>query len=518
MSNMNLHQSQSHEVLRSWQSQRTDVNHNKDFVLPLFVGNDDNSIEAIESMPGVYRYGSNRAIEYLDPLVTTFGLRAILLFPVVTKSDQAKLEALDSDDDDDEDDDSTSSAAESNSSSSSRSPSSSSSTDDDDRTGSIMPERLMPDEDDETRSMVATNSQNPFLSQNEEEKDHLLVDDVGSNRRLDDEPVAAKVTTRLAGKKTQLKKSALIKEGANSFKAPKSTTSATNSSSSRDVRLIRGLALKDENNPVLRLIPRLRAKFPELLIICDVCLCTFTSTGHCCLFEEHMPLTTQTFAQKSLLARPTVGNTQATAPLPLPLPSIPIGPTGHYPISNKITCQYLALLALEYARRGCNVVAPSDMMDGRIQTIRDKLNENHLHHVSILSYSAKFASAFYGPFRQATMNAPEFGDRRAYQLPPGSRAMAMKAVQRDIQQGADFVMVKPAGPYLDIVRDLREAHPNVPIAVYQVSGEYSMLKIAANANILDLKLALNEMLTAYRRAGATIIISYFTPEILRGEL
>lgn len=478
----NLHQAQSHDILRAWQSQRNDINHHKDFVLPLFIGNKDDVIEPIESMPDVNRYGCNSAIKYLEPLVYSFGLRSVLLFPVMTKSDHENLETahtLDVDEDSDRD---IISSSDSSASSQSYSPSSDvddDDDDDDDRRGTrVLPKRLLPTDDS------GPNPQNPFLDQNEEEEDHLLGDQ-GARESGDPLP---NPTIPLRGNEQSF------------IKASKTL----------DVKLIKGLALKDEHNPVLRLIPKLRAKFPNLLIICDVCLCAFTSTGHCCLFEE--PVQGLSGARSQSLAS---DNDFHSHHLPTAKNSSIL---NYFPISNKITCQYLAMLSLEYAKRGCNVVAPSDMMDGRILTIREKLDENRFQHVSILSYSAKFASAFYGPFRQATKNAPEFGDRRAYQLPPGSRAMALKAVERDIKEGADFIMVKPGSPYLDIVRDLRETHPATPIAIYQVSGEYAMLKLAAKASILDLKLAVNEMLTAFRRAGATIIISYFTPEILRGEL
>lgn len=479
--NSNLHQAQSHDILRSWQSQRFDISHHKDFVLPLFIGNDDESIEPIESMPEVYRYGGSRAIEYLEPLVYSLGLRSVLLFPVVTKSDKAKIntqsdgKASDSDDDNDV----IANDAVSTNSSDSRFSAQSSLTSSSSLAGrGVMSERLVNDHESEATAPAnapSTGSHNPFLNQNEEE-DHLLAGEQ-CNGTAEDVMPAAKVPDAPA-----------LPLRAGEIEAVTKVTQI------QDVRLIKGMALKDKHNPVLRLIPRLRAKFPKLLIICDVCLCAFTSTGHCCLFEDH--------ARAKASHAPT--SNQSTL--------------NNFPISNKTTCQYLAMLSVEYALRGCDVVAPSDMMDGRILTIREKLNDKGLNHVSILSYSAKFASAFYGPFRQATNNAPEFGDRRAYQLPPGSRALALKAVQRDIDQGADFVMVKPAGPYLDIVRDIRERHPEVPVAVYQVSGEYSMLKIAANAGVVDLNLAVREMLTAFRRSGATIIISYFTPELLKGEL
>lgn len=418
-----------------------------DFVLPVFIGNDDDAIEPIGAMPDVNRYGVNTAIKYLEPLVYSFGLRAVLLFPVVTKPDPEKLASgnIDGEDDDDDIYNHSSSGREINSSSnSSGTTSTSTSSSSEADAGELMPKRLLPPSAQEAKNSQTTNSQNPFLDRAEEE-DHLLGSEDPAGREA----------------------------------VQKSKTKAV------DIKLIRSLALKDKHNPVLRLLPLLRSKFPDLLILCDVCLCAFTSTGHCCLFEDH--------------------ERQASD-------------KNNFPISNKITCQYLSTLAVKYALKGCNVIAPSDMMDGRIRAIREKLDENELFQVPIMSYSAKFASAFYGPFRDATKNTPEFGDRRAYQLPAGSRAMAMRAVQRDVNEGADMIMVKPGGAYLDIIRDIRESQPSIPIAVYQVSGEYTMLKIAADAGVLDLKKAVNESMTAFRRAGATIIISYFTPEILRGEI
>lgn len=465
MSN-NLHQAQSHDILRCWQSQRNDLNHHKDFVLPMFIGNDDDSIEAIESMPEVYRYGCNSAVDYLEPLVNKYGLRAVLLFPVVTKSDRVKLDSHSDDDDDDDHAAGSSSDSRSNSSSSHSTLENSSSSDEDDQNNQLnMGERLLNEDEEANKSL------NPFISSQNEEEDHLLAGEQSSLATLEPAP----------------------NRSAPPRPPPRINDQLMKVSKGHDIKLIKGMALKDRYNPVLRLVPKLRAKFPKLLIICDVCLCAFTSTGHCCLFEDHDR---------------AKGSKQSSGSSHVP---------GHFPISNKTTCHYLAMLAVEYARRGCDVIAPSDMMDGRILTIRDKLNESGLLHVSIMSYSAKFASAYYGPFRQATDNAPEFGDRRAYQLPPGSRALASKAVQRDIDQGADIVMVKPGGLYLDIVRDIKERHPDVPVAIYQVSGEYSMLSLAAKNGLMDLKLAINETFTAFRRAGATIIISYFTPQILKDE-
>lgn len=487
--NINLHQAQSHDILRSWQSRRNDINHHKDFVLPMFIGNNDDAIESIDSMPGVHRYGCNTAMEYLEPLVYS-GLRSVLLFPVITRSDRVKLDAedvsdddhVDGDDEEEEDGEDTSTGSNSSASQYS-SPSLTSNSSEVEQSGTyVLSEILIPLDD---ANATTSNSQNPFLNQNEGEEDHLLAGEQGEGAEMQ---ASSKNSFSIAP-----------------APPPRANETVKKISKSQDIKLIKGLALKDKYNPVMRLIPKLRDKFPKLLIICDVCLCAFTSTGHCCLFEDHCRakngVATTTFIDNN--SNSNIKITQLT---------------NYFPISNNMTCQYLALLAVEYALRGCNVVAPSDMMDGRILTIREKLNDNRLHHVSIMSYSAKFASAFYGPFRQATNNAPEFGDRRAYQLPPGSRALALKAVRRDIDQGADFVMVKPAGVYLDIVRDIRDTHPMVPIAVYQVSGEYSMLKVAAEEGVIDLKQAVSETLTAYRRAGATIIISYFTPELLRGEL
>lgn len=492
MSYDRLHQAQCHDILRSWQSQRNDVNNHKDFVLPIFIINDDDAIEAIESMPGVCRYGCNRAIEYLEPLIYSFGLRAILLFPVITKSahqTKPNHSTLDESDDDEAVEDSDRgilSSSDSSSTSTSASHSCSSSLSDIEHEVDL-PDRLIPVEE-------TANSQNPFLNQNEEEEDHLLELEPSENHQAaptGDPPLAfvsADVPPPPPAPPLRLAEQQLVM--------------STSTSKLLDARSIEMFALNEKYNPVLRLIPQLRVRFPELLVICDVCLCTFTSTGHCCLFESHFEQPTASSQSQAKILSEKVSSALNQ------LPSI----------DNKTTCRYLAKLSLEYAIRGCQVVAPSDMMDNRVSVIRKHLDNNKLTNVTIMSYSSKFASSFYGPFRQAANSAPEFGDRKTYQLPPGSRALAMRAVSRDIKEGADLVMVKPGGPYLDIVRDIREMHPFLPIAIYQVSGEYSMLRLAAKANILDLKSAVNEMLTAFRRAGASIIITYFTPELLRGEL
>ncbi|KAK5610535.1 hypothetical protein CRENBAI_003504 [Crenichthys baileyi] len=184
-------------------------------------------------------------------------------------------------------------------------------------------------------------------------------------------------------------------------------------------------------------------------------------------------------------------------------------------VNNDASCLRLAEVALAYARAGCHIIAPSDMMDGRIRAIKQALLSNGLgNKVSVLSYSAKFASCYYGPFRDAAQSKPAFGDRRCYQLPAGARGLALRAVERDVREGADMLMVKPGLPYLDIVRDVKDKFPTHPLAVYNVSGEFAMLWHGAKAGAFDLRAAVMEAMTAFRRAGADIIITYYTPELL----
>lgn len=232
-------------------------------------------------------------------------------------------------------------------------------------------------------------------------------------------------------------------------------------------------AVDSNFNPVLRLIPDLRREFPHLLINTDVCLCGFTETGHCCVFDADQKM------------------------------------------DNSSSLVELAKVSVAYAQAGAHVIAPSDMMDGRIGAIREQLDAHSFSDVSIMSYAAKFSSCFYGPFRDAAGSAPQFGDRKCYQLPSGSSGLALRAVKRDIQQGADVVMVKPGLPYLDIVKAISVKYPSLPISVYHVSGEYAMLCHGAMAGAFELKAALLEVITSFKRAGATIIITYFTPQLLK---
>ncbi len=211
---------------------------------------------------------------------------------------------------------------------------------------------------------------------------------------------------------------------------------------------------------------------PELLVITDLCLCEYTSHGHCGVVRSD----------------------------------------GR--VDNDATLELLARTAISQARAGADIVAPSDMMDGRVGTIRAALDDDGLTETPILAYSAKFASAFYGPFREAADSAPSFGDRRSYQMDPANGDEAVRETLLDVAEGADIVMVKPALPYLDLVRRVKEA-TSMPVAAYNVSGEYAMVKAAAAAGYLDEQATVLETLTSIRRAGADIVITYHAKEAAR---
>jgi len=215
-------------------------------------------------------------------------------------------------------------------------------------------------------------------------------------------------------------------------------------------------------------VRRIKQSVPEMLVITDVCLCEYTTTGHC-------------------------------------------GVVKNGKVDNDRTCELLAKVALSHAQAGADVVAPSDMMDGRVKAVRDCLEENGFHNVAIMSYAAKYASAFYGPFRDAAESAPAFGDRKGYQMDPPNARQAMAEIALDIEEGADIVMVKPALCYLDVIRRAKDRF-DCPIAAYNVSGEYMMLKTAADAGLIDGNAAMMEMLYSIKRAGAGIIITYFAKE------
>ncbi|KAJ3255934.1 hypothetical protein HK103_005850 [Boothiomyces macroporosus] len=234
----------------------------------------------------------------------------------------------------------------------------------------------------------------------------------------------------------------------------------------------RGSSADDPNGPVIQAIKFFRKEFPAVLVACDLCLCAYTSHGHCGILND----------------------------------------AG---LDNQASIDRLAQVGLNFAIAGCQVIAPSDMMDGRIRAIKEALLSNgYGSKVAVMSYSAKFASAFYGPFRDAAGSAPSYGDRKCYQLPPNARGLARRALVRDAAEGADMVMVKPGYPYLDIVRDAKELVPDLPIAIYQVSGEYAMIWHAAQNNVFQLKDGVIESLESGMRAGANILITYFTPQLL----
>jgi len=229
-----------------------------------------------------------------------------------------------------------------------------------------------------------------------------------------------------------------------------------------------GSGAYDQEGVVQLAVRALKEAHPDLTVITDVCLCEYTSHGHCGFVRD-----------------------------------------GE--VDNEITIELLAQTAISHAEAGADAVAPSDMMDGRIGTIRYQLDEEGHPNIPIIAYSAKYASAFYGPFREAAESTPEFGDRRGYQMDPANAREALREARLDVEEGADMVMVKPAMPYLDVIRAVRE-DLDLPLAAYQVSGEYSMLKAAAANGWLDERDAALEALTAIRRAGADVIFTYFAKE------
>ncbi|MDL2226803.1 porphobilinogen synthase [Deltaproteobacteria bacterium OttesenSCG-928-M10] len=229
-----------------------------------------------------------------------------------------------------------------------------------------------------------------------------------------------------------------------------------------------GASGADPKGPVQLAIAAIKKAVPEMVVATDVCLCEYTDHGHCGLIKG-----------------------------------------GE--VDNDSSLPHLARQALSHARAGADMVAPSDMMDGRVEAIRQTLDEEGFSRIPIMAYSVKYSSAFYGPFREAADSTPKFGDRRTYQMDPARRREAFLETYLDIDEGADIVMVKPAGPYLDIIRDVRE-RTDLPLAAYQVSGEYAMLMSAAKAGLLDEKAAALESLMAIKRAGADLILTYFAPK------
>jgi porphobilinogen synthase len=229
-----------------------------------------------------------------------------------------------------------------------------------------------------------------------------------------------------------------------------------------------GSGAYDENGIIQKALREVKKRFPEMVVITDVCLCEYTSHGHCGVVED-----------------------------------------GY--VQNDATLELLAKEALSHAHNGADIIAPSDMMDGRVAAIRQTLDANGFADTPIMAYSAKYSSAFYGPFREAAESAPQFGDRKTYQMDFGNADEAMREIALDIAEGADIVMVKPALSYLDVIRRTKENF-NMPVAAYNVSGEYSMIKAAAEKGWLDGERVMMEVLTSIKRAGADVIITYFAKE------
>jgi len=232
-----------------------------------------------------------------------------------------------------------------------------------------------------------------------------------------------------------------------------------------------GTEAYDDKGIIPKSVRALKREIPELIVITDVCMCEYTDHGHCGVIKD--------------------GN-----------------------VDNDATLNLLAKESLAHARAGADIVAPSDMMDGRVEHIRKALDAEGFENILILSYAAKFASGFYGPFRDAAESPPQFGDRKSYQMDPANRREAMREISFDIDEGADIVMVKPAMPYLDIIREARDSF-DLPIAAYQVSGEYSMIHAAAQNGWLDLDTIMIESLTSIKRAGADMILTYFARKAAR---
>lgn len=232
-----------------------------------------------------------------------------------------------------------------------------------------------------------------------------------------------------------------------------------------------GSSAWDMSSPVQKAVQLIKAELPELVVITDVCLCQYTSTGHCGLVKDQT-------------------------------------------VDNDPSLKLLARVALSHAEAGADMVAPSDMMDGRVLAIREALDQHDFSHVSIMSYAAKYASAYYGPFREAVNSAPQFGDRKTYQMDPANSREALREVELDIAEGADIIMVKPALAYLDIIRQVKDNFA-LPVAAYNVSGEYAMIKAAAEKGWIDEKRTVLETLLSMKRAGTDIIITYHALDAAR---
>ncbi len=234
---------------------------------------------------------------------------------------------------------------------------------------------------------------------------------------------------------------------------------------------LRGKEAYARSGIIQQAIRAIKNKLPEMVVITDVCLCEYTSHGHCGLVVKGQ-------------------------------------------VDNDATLKLLAKMSLSHAEAGADMVAPSDMMDGRVKIIREALDQNGFEDIPIMSYAAKHASGFYGPFREAAESTPQFGDRKSYQMDPANAREAIRETALDVQEGADIIMVKPALPYLDIIRAVREEF-NLPVGAYNVSGEYSMIKAAAQRGWIEEERVMMEVLTGIKRAGADLILTYFAKDAAR---
>ena len=274
----------------------------------------------------------------------------------------------------------------------------------------------------------------------------------------------------------------------------------------------------DPNGIVQRAARAIKREVPGLLLMGDVCLCEYMSHGHCGIVDTTGGSYTKARQEADAFVRELelqgkrvikVGSQSAVATAAAVAPA-----SEEYEIMNDATLELLTKTAVAQAEAGMDIIAPSDMMDGRVQAIRNGLDAAGFENIPVLSYAAKFASGFYGPFREAADSAPHFGDRRSYQMDPANLREAMREIELDLEEGADMIMVKPAMPYLDVIREARSRY-DVPLAAYQVSGEYAMIKAAALNGWIDYERVMMESLLCIQRAGASIMLTYFAKEAAR---
>jgi len=261
----------------------------------------------------------------------------------------------------------------------------------------------------------------------------------------------------------------------------------------------------------------IKREVPGLLLMGDVCLCEYMSHGHCGLVDTSNPSARARrealeFVDELKSQGKVVITTQSAAAATAAV--MMAASAEDYEILNDPTLELLARTAVSQVKAGMDIIAPSDMMDGRVKAIRTALDENGFQNTPVLSYAAKFASGFYGPFREAADSTPHFGDRRSYQMDPANLREAMREIELDLEEGADMIMVKPAMPYLDVLHEARQRF-DVPMAAYQVSGEYAMIKAAALNNWIDYERVMLESLLSIQRAGASITLTYFAKEAAR---